>query len=282
MSQQARESRAETGAGRAKEPVQTLTGKEGTPTTIVRAENASFPPFAFAFASAAASGEGRAEKRKADGNSSADRDDGLGRPAPKKTGGRQKRRERSPSEEKLTAAVERFLAGEDQAFDEAAALAGRMAYHLALRAVHDSELAEEIAQEALIRLYSRAREISDAGAFKSWFYRVVLNLVNDHYRRHARQEQLCSSLEELRHLEAKSRTSPLPGIEREELQQALNAALAKLDENQRKIFILKEIEGLSHAEIAEMLGVPEGTVWSRLSYARRKLRKFLEEDGFVP
>ncbi|MFH0938060.1 MAG: sigma factor, partial [Planctomycetota bacterium] len=64
----------------------------------------------------------------------------------------------------------RFRAGEEAAFDELAPLAGRIAYHLALRSVADTNLAEEIAQEALIRIYRHIGEIADAGAFKTWFY----------------------------------------------------------------------------------------------------------------
>jgi RNA polymerase sigma-70 factor (ECF subfamily) len=182
----------------------------------------------------------------------------------------------------LLDAVRRFLAGDKDAFEKAAPLAGRIAFHLALRSVHDEELAEEIAQESLTRLYARAKEISDVKAFPSWFYRMVLNLITDHFRKRTRKDKFCSSLEELQRMEAADRAKRLSDVERAELSNSLNYALAQLEEGQRQVFILKEVEKMSHAEISRILEIPEGTVWSRLSYARKKLREILIKEGYHP
>jgi len=188
--------------------------------------------------------------------------------------------ERQELDQRLVDLVRRFRAGEDSAFDELAPLAGRMAYHLALRSIADANVAEEIAQEALVRLYKHVGEIAGEGAFKTWFYRIVLNLVHDHYRRSVRHDSATTTLEEIRTIERKSRDEPLSNLERESLRSALTEALDSLDEKHREAFLMKEVEGLSHAEIAKTLDVPEGTVWSRLSYARRKLQEKLKRMGF--
>jgi RNA polymerase sigma-70 factor (ECF subfamily) len=189
-------------------------------------------------------------------------------------------RERKPADQKLLDLVERFRQGDASAFDELAPLAGRMAYHLALRSVADTNLAEDIAQEAVVRLYSHVREIEGLGAFKTWFYRIVLNLVHDQYRRFSRQDSAFTTLEEIRTTEQKARNEPLGDMELSGLRAALTQALDSLDEKHREVFLLKEVEGLGHGEIAEMLGVPEGTVWSRLSYARKKLQEKLKRQGY--
>ena len=196
------------------------------------------------------------------------------RPAPAKS------EERIALDQRIIDLVRRLRAGEDGAFDELAPLAGRMAYHLALRSVADANVAEEIAQEALVRLYKHINEIAGEGAFKTWFYRIVLNLVHDHYRRSVRQDSATTTLEEIRTIERKSRDEPLGNLEREALRNALTEALDCLDEKHREAFLMKEVEGLSHAEIAKTLDVPEGTVWSRLSYARRKLQEKLKRMGY--
>ncbi|HYF49112.1 MAG TPA: RNA polymerase sigma factor [Planctomycetota bacterium] len=188
--------------------------------------------------------------------------------------------ERQALDQKIVELVRRFRNGDDAAFDELAPLAGRMAYHLALRSVADSNTAEEIAQEALVRLYKHVGEIAGEGAFKTWFYRIVLNLVHDHYRRSVRQDAATTTLEEIRTLEKKSSEEPLTNLERESLRGALTQAMNSLDEKHREVFLMKEVEGLSHAEIAKTLEVPEGTVWSRLSYARRKLQEKLKRLGY--
>ncbi|GMV83523.1 MAG: RNA polymerase sigma factor [Planctomycetota bacterium] len=188
---------------------------------------------------------------------------------------------REALDKKLLGLVERFRAGDDAAFDELAPLAGRMAYHLALRSVADTNLAEDVAQEALVKLYKHVHEMEGLGAFKTWFYRVVLNLVHDHYRRSSRKDAALGTLEEMRALENKAREEPLGAVERDTLRQSLQEALASLDDKHREVFVLKEVEGLGHAEIAERLGVPEGTVWSRLSYARKKLQEKLRRRGYT-
>lgn len=188
--------------------------------------------------------------------------------------------QRATLDRKILELVGRFRSGEDEAFEELAPLAGRMAYHLALRSVADANLADDIAQEALVRLYKHAREIEGVGAFKTWFYRIVLNLINDHYRRFSRQDTALTTLEDLRAFEQKSRSEPLSNLEREALRASLSGALESLDEKHREVFLLKEVEGLGHAEIAKLLGVPEGTIWSRLSYARKKLQEKLRVQGY--
>ena len=199
-----------------------------------------------------------------------------GSPAP------QPARERKPFDQKLLDLVERFRQGDSHAFDELAPLAGRMAYHLALRSVADTNLAEDIAQEAVVRLYGHVHEIEGIGAFKTWFYRIVLNLVHDQYRRFSRQDNAFTTLEEIRTTEQKARSEPLGDMELSGLRAALTQALDSLDEKHREVFLLKEVEGLGHSEIAKILGVPEGTVWSRLSYARKKLQEKLKRQGYSP
>lgn len=192
----------------------------------------------------------------------------------------EKSAERQELDQRIVALVKRFRDGDDAAFDELAPLAGRMAYHLALRSVADANIAEEISQEALVRLYKHVGEIAGEGAFKTWFYRIVLNLVHDHYRRSMRQDAATTNLEEIRTVESKSRDEPLTNLERDGLRAALTQALNCLDEKHREAFLMKEVEGLSHAEIAKTLDVPEGTVWSRLSYARRKLQEKMRRLGY--
>jgi len=188
--------------------------------------------------------------------------------------------ERQELDQRIVALVRKFREGDDAAFDELAPLAGRMAYHLALRSVADANVAEEISQEALVRLYKHVNEIAGEGAFKTWFYRIVLNLVHDHYRRSIRQDSATTTLEEIRAFERKSRDEPLTNLERDGLRSALTQALDCLDEKHREAFLMKEVEGMSHAEIARTLDVPEGTVWSRLSYARRRLQEKLKRLGY--
>lgn len=181
----------------------------------------------------------------------------------------------------LIALARRFVGGDEAAFDGLAETAGRRAYYLALSSVANHDVAEEIAQEALVRVYRHAGELADLRTFPAWFYRIVLNLVHDHYRRRQREQNATLGLEEIRQLQEKAQVEPLTEYERRELAASLTEALGSLDEMHREVFLLKEVEGLSHARIAALLGIPEGTVWSRLSHARGKLREKLARKGWL-
>lgn len=188
--------------------------------------------------------------------------------------------ERQALDQRILELVERFRQGDEAAFDELAPLAGRMSYHLALRSVADSNVAEDISQEALVRLYKHAGEIEGVGAFKTWFYRITMNLIHDHFRRTTRHDSAMSTLEDIRTLERKASEEPLSALERGALRNALTQAINSIDEKHREVFLLKEVEGLSHDQIAKILNVPEGTVWSRLCYARKKLQEKLKRAGY--
>ena len=104
--------------------------------------------------------------------------------------------------------------------------------------------------------------------------RVTLSRVHDEFRSRARERAARKGLAEMR---AAMGPGPerLSASEREDLARVLREAVASLDEAHRDVFVLREMEGLPHAEIARLLDVPEGTVWSRLSYARKALREHL-------
>jgi len=173
--------------------------------------------------------------------------------------------------------IRRFRAGDEKAFDELAeALAPRL-FRLAYQALADRATAEDIAQDALIRIYQRLRALAEPDAFDGWAYRITLNLVHDQFRRRGRERAALLGMEELKRLT--ERPDGLSDIEREEMARTLSDALGALDERPREVFLLKEVEKKPHAEIARLLGIPEGTVWSRLSYARKALRGRLRQRG---
>ncbi len=162
-----------------------------------------------------------------------------------------------------------------------AEILGRQAYRTALGALGNPAEAEDIAQEALVKLYTRGAEIENVRSFPSWFYRVVMNLLHDRYRKAAREKEALEAAEAIREARLKSMSEPMPEDERAKLGEAIRAAIASLDEKHREAFILREVEGKNHAEIAGILGVPEGTVWSRVAYARRYLREKLKRAGLL-
>jgi RNA polymerase sigma-70 factor (ECF subfamily) len=166
------------------------------------------------------------------------------------------------------------MAGDDAAFEELVRRLTPRLHALALRMLGSEEAASEAVQDAWVRMYNRIGDLNDPEAFEGWATRVTLSRVNDEFRSRARERAAREGLAELRRAAGTPREA-ISRSEREELARVLREAISHLDEPHREVFVLRELEGLSHSDIARTLDIPEGTVWSRLSYARRMLREHL-------
>jgi len=175
------------------------------------------------------------------------------------------------SDEELMA---RFQAGDGASFALLAARYAGPLYALASRYLGRREDAEEVRQEALMKAFAQARRFDPDGRFRSWIYRIALNLCHDRRRRSRRLRW--SSLAD----EAEPAADPAADLlERREDAERVRLALRALPEEQRTVLVLKEYEGLKFREIAEVLECPESTVKSRLYRGLTALRSRLEEAG---
>jgi RNA polymerase sigma-70 factor (ECF subfamily) len=130
--------------------------------------------------------------------------------------------------------------------------------------------AEDVAQEAFLRLHRNGLNFSHDGAVGAWLYRVTVNLCLDRTRSRRLSQELLDSPSRARSAEA--------GVLIEEKKQRLMAALATLPTKERAALVLREIEGLSTAEVAAALGSSEVTVRSQISKAMVKLRGILNRE----
>jgi RNA polymerase sigma-70 factor (ECF subfamily) len=157
------------------------------------------------------------------------------------------------------------------------------AFGLALRVLRDEEQARDVVQDAFLKAYAALDRFEGRAAFSTWLHRIVVNLCLDRKRRERGSRRVEWSEEALGVAEADPEASdtPLPALalERAELRAALLRAIGALPEEARRTLELREIDGLGYQEIATSLGVPKGTVMSRLHYARRRLRRALVAAG---
>ena len=141
-------------------------------------------------------------------------------------------------------------------------------YSLAYRLSGDAEKAREFTQDTFIRAFSRLPQFRGDAAFSTWLHRIVVTIVSNARRSEIRFAREVA-LEEAHSVEI---TAP----EAEpDLKECIARAVEKLSEAYRTTLIMHDIEGYTHAEIAGILGVPEGTSKSRLSAARAQLREDL-------
>lgn len=154
-------------------------------------------------------------------------------------------------------------------------------YNVAYRIMGEPGAAADATQEAFISAYKALRRFR-GGSFKAWLMRIVTNACYDELRRRKRRPQ--SSLDEIREINESSplfisRNSPGPEEQhyRQELVQAIERCLEALPDEQRMATVLCDVEGYDYGEIAEIMSTSLGTVKSRLSRARAKLRDCLQE-----
>jgi RNA polymerase sigma-70 factor (ECF subfamily) len=142
----------------------------------------------------------------------------------------------------------------------------RAVYRLAVRMAGRQEAAD-LTQEVFLRVFARISSFRGAAAFSTWLYRVTVNECLRYLRNRARRPETL----------VKEPPCLIPdGVHRLEQADLLERALTRLEGQLRAVFLLRECEGLTYAEIATILDIPTGTVASQLSRARGELQKFLQ------
>jgi len=140
-------------------------------------------------------------------------------------------------------------------------------YSLAFRLSGDAEKAREFTQDTFIRAFARLSQFRGDAAFSTWLHRITVTVVSNARRSEVRFAREVA-LDEAHMVESAPEAEP-------DLKECIARAVENLTEVYRTTLILHDIEGYTHAEIAELLGVPEGTCKSRLSAARAQLRQAL-------
>ena len=171
--------------------------------------------------------------------------------------------------------VERCRRGELGAFEELYRTHSARLYSLALRMLGNQADAEDLLQEIFLSAHRKLESFRGEAALGTWLYRLAMNQILDHVRsRAARAGQLTDGLDDASVLaDARSGRLADRAIDRIDLQRAL----AELPEGCRAAFVLHDVQGLEHREIADVLGIAEGTSKSQVHKARLRLRGLLSE-----
>jgi len=149
--------------------------------------------------------------------------------------------------------------------------------------VRNREDAKELSQDAFVKAYKNLSRFRLESKFYTWLCRISMNVAIDHLRRQKlrRTEEFdegVASRESGGVISlAHHRDDPVRNLERKEMRVRILEELEKLPEDQRQIIVLREVDGLSYKEISGIMDVPEGTVMSRLYYARKKLQTALTD-----
>lgn len=166
--------------------------------------------------------------------------------------------------------VERASQGDVQAFEELYRANSGRVYALCLRMSGDPTVAEDLVQESFIRAWEKLGTFRHSSAFSTWLHRVTVNVVLGDRRRTSRREGRVNMVGDEAMRDSAARTpSPADTLD-------LEKAIASLPDGARTVFVLHDVEGFLHTEIANLAGIAVGTSKAQLHRARKLLRKALQ------
>jgi RNA polymerase sigma-70 factor (ECF subfamily) len=157
-------------------------------------------------------------------------------------------------------------------------------YAMVYGMVRNREDARDLTQDAFVKAYRNLDSFRLESSFYTWLYRIAMNLAIDFVRKRRRRETggfdegIATRDDDGGIAEVHHEDGPSRQLERKQLFGKIMDAMEQLPEDQRQVILLRELEGLQYKEIADVMGIPEGTVMSRLFYARKKLQKLLAGD----
>jgi len=164
--------------------------------------------------------------------------------------------------------------GDKEAFGQIIYPYERLLYNIALKYMGNAEDAKDIAQESLLKIYLNIKTCNSIDTFKAWSARITVNTALDALRKRAR-----NSADVLDDYQASEMDGPEHALIRTENIKIIKNAINSLPEDQRTLIILRDMEGFSYGELAQVAGIALGTVKSRLSRARLTLREQINKSG---
>ncbi len=180
--------------------------------------------------------------------------------------------------------VQRCQANDLSAFDEIVARYQNRIYHFVRRMVGNDTVAEDITQDVFLKAFRNISAFRQESSLQTWLFRIASNLCRDNYRRKQRETAWFSFWRKSPNDDESSEEIELPDVShapernymQAELGDMIQNAIQQLSPVLREAIILHEIEEMPYEEVAQTLGVPLGTVKSRIFHGRSRLRKVLE------
>jgi RNA polymerase sigma-70 factor (ECF subfamily) len=182
---------------------------------------------------------------------------------------------------KTSETIHKACAGDVAAYQECIRIYSSRIHAMAYQVVGNPIDSQDIAQEVFIRLYKSLPTYKPQFLFSTWLYRLTLNLSIDYLRKNTKHHNI--SLEDLSNESRIKDTSPLPetALEQSELKGTIQKISEGLTLNQRKVFVLRDLQGFSTEEVAQILNCSNVTVRVHLSKARNHIKNALKKHPLV-
>lgn len=174
--------------------------------------------------------------------------------------------------------VRQIAQGDEASFDKLFRCYAPRIFRFAMSYLNDRAHAEEVVQETMIAVWKSAKNYKEQSQVSSWILGIARNKALDRARARQREPEL---IQEKLDRRASTCATPEQITKRETQAERIRAALEKLSPEHREVLMLAFYDDLSYSEIAQILGCPEGTVKSRVYYAKEQLKKILSAGGEI-
>jgi RNA polymerase sigma-70 factor (ECF subfamily) len=169
--------------------------------------------------------------------------------------------------------VKQCQAGEMSAFQELVSRYHQKVYMVSLGLLRNRDDALDVAQETFLRAYRKINSFQGDSSFYTWIYRIAVNISIDAQRRQKRNPlDFRESMDGVLEAQNEVAKDPFADVHDRELREHLTKAINELTPEHKAVIVLRTLEGMSYKDIGRILGCSEGTVMSRLHYARKKLQ----------
>lgn len=168
--------------------------------------------------------------------------------------------------------IKRVQQGDMQVFNELIAPYIKPAYNIALKYLKNREDAQDISQDAFVKVMKSIGAFKGNASFSTWLYRIVINLCHDFYNKNKKRE------EALEHLVLNYSEDDEERVLQKDRAQVIHEIFQEMEEEKRAILILRDVQGFRYDEIADILNIPIGSVKSKISRARERFKQIAYSD----
>jgi RNA polymerase sigma-70 factor (ECF subfamily) len=173
--------------------------------------------------------------------------------------------------------IEECRGGNLNNFRKLVELTSPFAFSVAFRMLGDEDQAKDIVQETMVTIWQKLKKIRSAEVYKTWIYRIVMNKCYDQLRRRKRNPEFMADENTWKLLSDRISQNPSAELENSETARIINLLSERLSPKQKAIFVLSDIEQMSHDEISEITGMSKSGIKSNLHHARKNISEMIEK-----